>query len=313
MKVALQMDPIEGIRIGSDSTHIIGMEAQRRGYELYYYVPGALSYQDGKVFAKGHRITLDEDPHHYYDIAPVETIDLTKMDVVFLRQDPPFDMAYITSTYLLDQLPESVLVVNNPTSVRHCAEKIFPLDFKQFMPPTLITNDVATIEAFFEKHQDIIIKPVYGNGGLGVIRITDTHNLGGLMDVYRMSSKLPVIAQKFIPEVKRGDKRIIFMDGVALGGFLRVADKGFRSNLVLGGKAVFEELSKKEKEICDALGPILKKKGLLFVGIDVIHGYLTEINVTSPTGIAALNPHIPVPAEAVLWDHIEKMKKGKKK
>lgn len=313
MRVAIQMDPIETIRIGSDSSHIIGVEAQKRGYEVYYYNPSDLSYEDGTVFAMGHRVSLYDDPHHYYELAPRECINLNEVDVIFIRQDPPFNMAYITSTYLLDRLPESVLVVNNPTSIRRCAEKMFPLDFRKFMPPTLITTNVEAIEAFFEKHKEIIIKPIYGHGGSGVIRIRDVSNLGGLMDVYRMSSPLPVIAQKFIPEVERGDKRIILVDGECIGGFLRVAEKGFRSNLVLGGKAVYEELNKREKEICKALGPELKKRGLLFVGIDVIAGYLTEINVTSPTGLGSLNPHIPIPGESILWDHIEKIKKNKKK
>lgn len=313
MRIALQMDPIEGIRVGSDSSHIMGVEACKRGYEVYYYQPGDLSYEDGKVFAMGHRISLFADPLHYYELAPRERIDLGKMDVILLRQDPPFNMAYITSTYLLDRLPDSVLVINNPTSVRHCAEKMFPLDFRQFMPPTLITKDVAAMEAFLEKHKEIIIKPIYGHGGSGVMLIHDASNLGGLMDVYRMSAPLPVIAQKYIPEVKKGDKRIIFVDGKPIGGFLRVADRGFRSNLVLGGKAVYDELTKREKEICKTLGPELKKRGLLLVGIDVIAGYLTEINVTSPTGLGALNPHIPVSGESILWDHVEKMKAAKKK
>lgn len=307
LKTAIQMDPISGIDIAGDSSFALLLEAQARGHEIFYFEPNALAAQDGKLFARGQTLTVRDEPGNHFTLSDARREDLGSMDVLHMRQDPPFDMNYITATHLLEQIHPKTLVVNNPAEVRNAPEKIFILDFPQFMPPTLITKDPDEIKAFRREHGDIILKPLYGNGGAGVFRLPeDDQNLNSLLEMFESAFREAFIAQKYLPDVRKGDKRIILVDGVAAGAINRVPAEGeSRSNMHVGGRAEPIGMTKREHEICEVLGPELKKRGLIFVGIDVIGDYLTEINVTSPTGIREVKKFGGEDIAALVWDAIE--------
>lgn len=307
-QVAFQMDPMEGLNIDGDSTFVLMLEAQARGYSLWHYLAEDLSYRDGVVFAHARRVEVRrEKDNHFSFLSEPTKLNLKDVDVVWMRQDPPFDMSYISATHLLDLVADETLVMNNPTEVRNAPEKLFVTQFKDLMPPTLITRREDEVKAFRADHGEIIVKPLYGNGGAGVFHLkADDSNLGSLMEMFLESSREPVMVQKFLPEVRQGDKRIILIDGEAVGAINRVPAAGeVRSNLVAGGQAVRSDLTEREKEICAAIGPDLKKRGLTFVGIDVIGDWLTEINVTSPTGLQAVNQFDGTRLEAQIWDAVE--------
>jgi glutathione synthase len=307
LEIAVQMDPLERINFAGDSTFALMLEAKKRGHRLWFYTPDQLSLEGGRLFARAHHIDVFDDPARYYSLGEATEIALIEMDVVLLRQDPPFDLAYITSTHFLERIQSKVLVVNDPGHVRNAPEKIFVMDFVDLMPPTLITRDRAAIERFRAQHGDIVMKPLYGHGGAAVFKVTPRDpNFGSLFDMFQTTFREPWVVQQFLPEVANGDKRIILIDGVALGAINRVpAEDDIRSNMVRGGAAAATELDAREQEICARLGPQLKRRGLIFVGIDVIDGRLTEINVTSPTGLRALK-RVGGPDLAVsLFDAIE--------
>lgn len=308
LKIALQMDPIENVSIDADSTFRIGIEAQQRGYRLFQYTVDRLTYDDGRVWATGRPISLRRAHGNHVDFGEWERVDLRHFDVVWLRQDPPFDMAYVTSTHLLDRLKPDTLVVNDPFWVRNSPEKLMVLDFPDLTPPTLITRDVAEVRRFRELHGDIVLKPLYGNGGAGVFHLRPGDpNLSSLMEIFTVMSREPVIAQRYLPNVVKGDKRIILVDGKVVGAINRVPAEGeARSNMHVGGRPEKVGLTEREREICDRLEPVLREKGLLFTGIDVIDGWLTEINVTSPTGIQELERFDGINAAAAMWDAIER-------
>ena len=308
LQVAFQMDPLEDVNISGDSTFVLMLEAQARGHTLWHYLVEDLSYKDGSVYTSARKVSVKRElGSHFAYLSEPETVDLADLDVVWMRQDPPFDMAYITATHLLELVHPKTLVVNNPAEVRNAPEKLFVTHFKGLMPPTLITRREDEVSRFREEHGEIIVKPLYGNGGAGVFHLrADDSNLGSLMEMFLEGSREPVMVQKFLPEVRNGDKRIILIDGEAVGAINRVPAAGqVRSNLVAGGKAVQSQLTEREKEICAAIGPDLKKRGLTFVGIDVIGDWLTEINVTSPTGLQAVNQYDNVNLQAQIWDAVE--------
>ena len=308
LKVAFQMDPIERIDIRGDSTFALLLEAQWRGHDVFYYTPDNLSLRDGKLVALGHSLTVEDSPGDHYRLAHEREEDLSKFDVVHLRQDPPFDMAYITTTHLLERIHPKTLVVNNPAAVRNAPEKVFVLDFLDLMPPTLVTRSAEEIRAFREKHKDIVVKPLYGNGGAAIFRImpNDT-NLNSLIELMGLTFREPIMVQRYVPQVAKGDKRIILVDGEVAGAINRVPPPGeTRSNLHIGGKAEATTLTKRDKEICARLGPELKRRGLIFAGIDVIGDYLTEINVTSPTGIRQVAAFGGPDIAAMIWDVVER-------
>ena len=307
LKVAVQMDPLESVNIEGDTTFLMMLNAQERGHDLFVYTPERLAMEEGRVTARGRSVTVRAVKGDHATFGPWEVRNLSEFDVVLLRQDPPFDMAYITSTHFLDKIHPKTLVVNNPTEVRNAPEKLFVTDFPGVQPPTLITSDMEAIREFRDRHGDIVLKPLYGLGGSGVARLlADDPNLDAMMDLHRAIGREPVIAQKFLPAVVKGDKRILLVDGEAVGGINRVPKAGqIRSNLAVGGTAVAVELSERDHELCRIIGPELKRRGLMFVGIDVIGDYLTEINVTSPTGAVALKTFTGIDATAILWDRIE--------
>lgn len=307
LKTAIQMDPISGIDIAGDSSFAILLEAQARGHEIFYFEPNALATQDGKVFARGQSLTVRDEPGNHFTLSDARREDLGSLDVLHMRQDPPFDMNYITATHMLEQIHPQTLVANNPAEVRNAPEKIFILDFPEFMPPTLITKDPEEIKAFRKEHGDIILKPLYGNGGAGVFRLPEKdQNLNSLLEMFDSAFREAFIAQQYLPDVRKGDKRIILVDGVPAGAINRVPAEGeSRSNMHVGGRAEPIGMTKREHEICEALGPELKKRGLIFVGIDVIGDYLTEINVTSPTGIREVKKFGGEDIAALVWDAIE--------
>ena len=307
MKVAIQMDPIGPIDINADSTFRIAEEAQARGAKLFYYTPDRLAWQNGKVTARGWPLTLRRELGNHFTLGEEVTVDLADYDVVWLRQDPPFDMGYITTTHLLERLVPDALVVNDPFWVRNYPEKLLVLQFPDLTPPTTIARDLATIRAFREEHGDIILKPLYGNGGAGVFRLMpDDRNLVSLYELFTGMNREPLIAQKFVPDVSNGDKRVILVDGKPIGAINRVPPIGeTRSNLHIGGTAEKIGLTERDLEICAAIGPLLKEKDQIFVGIDVIGDYLTEINVTSPTGIQELERFDGINAAGAIWDAIE--------
>jgi len=307
LKVAFQMDPIGDVNIDADSSFRIALEAQQRGHELFYYGPDMLAYDEGRVTARGHRMTLRREKGNHVDLGPVETVDLADWDVVWLRQDPPFDMGYITTTHILDRLKGQTLVVNDPFWVRNYPEKLLVLDFPALTPPTTIARDLDTIKAFKTKHGDIILKPLYGNGGAGVFRLDQNdRNLSSLHELFTGFSREPLIVQKFLPDVSNGDKRVILVDGEPVGAINRVPAKGeTRSNMHVGGRPEKIGLTQRDLEICAAIGPLLKEKGQVFVGIDVIGDYLTEINVTSPTGIQELERFDGTNVAEKIWQAIE--------
>ena len=306
--VAVQMDPMESIAIAGDSTFALMLSAQARGHRLFHYSAEALSYEDGKVRALGRPVTVRREQGNHFTAGDPVTLDLAAdVDVILMRQDPPFDIGYITATYLLERIAGETLVVNDPRSVRDAPEKLFVLDFARFMPPTLITRSLDELKAFHATHGEIVIKPLHGNAGAAVFRIgRDGSNLAALAELFGTVWREPYIAQAFLPAVSQGDKRIILVDGKVAGAINRRPGKGeIRSNLAAGGTAEATELSAREQEICAALGPELSKRGLLFVGIDVIGGMLTEINVTSPTGILAIDRFNGSDTPALIWDAIE--------
>ena len=305
--VAIQMDPIHSIDIKGDSSLMLALETQRRGHELFHYLPSGLSLKDGKVIARGHPLTVRYEKGNHYTMGDEQLIDLTEAAVVLMRQDPPFDMSYITATHILDHIHPKTLVVNDPSSVRNAPEKLFVTHFPGVMPPTLISTDRREIMAFRAEHKDIIVKPLFGNGGAGVFHIKpDDENLTSLLELFTQMFREPVIIQKYLPEVRQGDKRIILVDGVAVGGINRVPAAGeARANMHVGGQAMKTLLTPREREICEIIGPTLREQGLIFVGIDVIGDYMTEINVTSPTGIQEMNRFDGSQIERLIWDAIE--------
>ncbi|MCG7493692.1 glutathione synthase [Thalassobius sp. Cn5-15] len=307
MKIAFQMDPIGPIDINADSTFRIALEAQARGHELFYYTPEQLFYQEGRVMARGWPLTVQRVEGDHYALGDQQAVDLSTFDVVWLRQDPPFDMFYITTTHLLDRIHPDTLVVNDPFWVRNYPEKLLVLDFPDLTPPTAIARDLETIRAFKEKHGDIILKPLYGNGGAGVFRLTaEDRNLTSLHELFTSVSREPLIVQKFLPDVSNGDKRVILVDGEPVGAINRVPLAGeTRSNMHAGGRPEKVGLTARDLEICERIGPLLREKGQIFVGIDVIGDYLTEINVTSPTGIQELEHFDGTNTAAKIWDAIE--------
>ena len=307
LAVAFQMDPIEGIDIEADSTFALALEATRRGHGLYHYLPRDLAYDRGRILAKVRPLQVRREPGNHATLGRMETLDLRTLDVVLMRQDPPFDMAYIGATHLLERIHPGTLVVNDPVSVRNAPEKLFVTQFPDLMPPTLITYDADQIKAFRREYRDIIIKPLYGNGGAGVFHVSPEYdNLTSLLELFDQAIDEPLMVQQYLPEVRSGDKRIILIDGEPAGALNRVPAEGeARANLHVGGRAERSTLSRREQEICEAIGPVLCEQGLIFVGIDVIGNWLTEINVTSPTGLQEIDRFDEVCLEARIWDVIE--------
>jgi glutathione synthase len=307
LKVALQMDPIRSVNINTDSTFRIALEAQSRGHSLFFYTPDKLAFVEGRVLARGSSIELRRESGNHVSFGSEFEADLSEFDVVWLRQDPPFDMGYITTTHLLDLVHPRTLVVNDPFWVRNCPEKLLVLQFPGLIPPTAIARDLATIRAFKAKHGDIILKPLYGNGGAGVFRLDpNDRNLSSLYELFTSMSREPLIVQKFLPDVARGDKRIILVDGEPVGAINRVPQAGeTRSNMHVGGRPEKIGLTARDLEICAAVGPVLREKGQVFVGIDVIGDYLTEINVTSPTGIQEFERFDGTNTAERIWQVIE--------
>jgi glutathione synthase len=310
--VGVQMDPIDAIDIDADSTFAMALEAQNRGHELFYYLPGDLGMRDRRVFAHGHALTLARKKGAHFEIGARETRDLAHLDVILLRQDPPFHMGYITTTHLLDRVHPDTLVVNDPTWVRNYPEKILVTEFTDLTPATLITRNLDDIRAFGQEHKGMILKPLYGNGGAGVFKLdADLKNLTSLHEMFVERSAEPLIAQAFLPDVTKGDKRVILVDGEPVGAINRVPAKGeTRSNMHVGGRPEKVALTDRDREICARIGPLLREKGQIFVGIDVIGDYLTEINVTSPTGIQELSRFDGIDVPGMIWDAIERRLQG---
>ncbi len=311
LSVAIQMDPIEKIDIAGDSTFALALEAQSRGHTLVYYGPRDLTFREGRVTARVRPLSVRAVKGDHFTLGEARVFDLSQADVVLMRQDPPFDMAYITASHVLEHIHPKTLVVNDPGQVRNAPEKIFVTQFRDLMPPTLITSDRLEINEFRAQHKDIILKPLYGNGGAGVFRVKpDDENLGALLEMFTQFYREPVIVQRYLPDVRRGDKRIILVDGEFAGAINRVPAIGeARSNMHVGGRPEATTLTKREQEICAALGPELKQRGLIFTGIDVIGGHLTEINVTSPTGILEVRRFGGPDIAKLIWDAIERRKK----
>lgn len=307
LKVSLQMDPIGSVNIQGDSTFRIALEAQARGHSLFHYTPDRLAYVEGRVLARGWPVELRHEIGNHVTFGPETEIDLADMDVVWLRQDPPFDMGYITTTHLLDLIHPRTLVVNDPFWVRNSPEKLLVLRFPTLTPPTAIARDLVTIRAFKARHGDVILKPLYGNGGAGVFRLDiNDRNLASLHELFMGINREPLIVQKFLPAVKHGDKRIILVDGAPVGAINRVPQAGeTRSNMHAGGRPEKVGLTERDMEICRTIGPVLREKGQVFVGIDVIGDWLTEINVTSPTGLQELERFDGTNAAARIWEVIE--------
>jgi glutathione synthase len=312
LKVALQMDPIGAVNINADSTFRIALEAQARGHSLFFYTPDRLAFVEGRVMARGWPIELRQEVGNHVSYGDEIEVDLAGFDVVWLRQDPPFDMGYITSTHLLDMIHPNTLVVNDPFWVRNFPEKLLVLRFEDLTPPTAIARDLQTIRAFKARHGDIILKPLYGNGGAGVFRLDpNDRNLSSLHELFTSMSREPMIVQKFLPDVAKGDKRIILVDGEPVGAINRVPQAGeTRSNMHVGGRPEKIGLTDRDLQICTAIGPVLREKGQVFVGIDVIGDWLTEINVTSPTGIQELERFDGTNTAARIWEVIEAKRAG---
>ena len=307
LRVAVQMDPIASINIDGDSTFALMLEAQARGHALWHYHVRDLALAGGRVLAHAQPVEVRRVKGDHFTLgAPVE-LDLSQVDVVLMRQDPPFDMAYITATHILEHIHPKTLVVNDPASVRNAPEKLFVTHFPELMPETLISADIRQIRRFREKHANIILKPLFGNGGAGVFHVKpEDPNLNALLEMFTERSREPLVVQRYVPDVRKGDKRIILVEGVAMGAINRVPAAGeARSNMHVGGRPEPTTLTDREREICDAIGPELRKRGLIFVGIDVIGGYLTEINVTSPTGLQEIARFDGIHLERAIWDAIE--------
>lgn len=307
LKVAIQMDPIGPININADSTFRIAEEAQARGHSLFYYTPDKLAYQEGKVIARGWPLTVQRVEGNHFTLGEEQEVDLSTFDVVWLRQDPPFDMGYITTTHILDMIHPKTLVVNDPFWVRNYPEKLLVLNFPDLTPPTMIARDLETLKSFRAKHGDVILKPLYGNGGAGVFKLSKGDgNLASLHELFSGINREPLIMQKFLPDVAKGDKRVILVDGEPVGAINRVPAEGeTRSNMHVGGRPEKVALTDRDREICAAIGPLLREKGQVFVGIDVIGNWLTEINVTSPTGIQELERFDGNNIAEKIWEAIE--------
>jgi glutathione synthase len=311
LKIAIQMDPIEAVNIESDTTWLMMMTAQDRGHRQWVYDFRTLALEEGRLFCRARPVTLRQAAGDHVDFGDEVRLDLgTDVDVILMRQDPPFDMAYVTATYLLETVHPATLVVNDPVEVRSAPEKLLVTRFPGLTPPTLISSDPVALVAFHEKHGDVVLKPLHGAAGSGVVRLkAGDPNLEALIEIHATGSRDPLVIQKFIPAVEKGDKRIILIDGEPVGAINRIPAKGqVRSNLRVGGTAAPVELTARDREICAAIGPELKRRGLLFVGIDVIGDYLTEINVTSPTGAVALKAFTGIDAADILWERIEKLR-----
>jgi glutathione synthase len=310
LTVAVQMDPLDQINIAGDSTFALMLSAQARGHRLFHYDATALNWSDGRLWAKAHPVTVQRvEGDHFHAGAPV-SLDLgADVDVVLMRQDPPFDLGYITATHLLERVADRTLVVNDPVSVRNAPEKMFVLDYARFMPPTLVTRSLDEARAFLKQHGEIVVKPLHGNGGKAIFHVRSAgENLSALMEVFNQTWREPHMVQAFLPDVAKGDKRIVLVDGEVAGAINRLPGEGeIRSNLAVGGSAQKTELTPREREICEALGPELKRRGLIFVGIDVIGGeWLTEINLTSPTGIVAIEKFDGTDVAGLIWDAIDR-------
>ncbi|MEL7487483.1 MAG: glutathione synthase [Pseudomonadota bacterium] len=308
LKIAIQMDPIETVDVHADTTFDMALEAFARSHEIWVYDPRALRLWDGRVSASARRVeSLKREQGEHATLQDAETLDLHDVDVVLIRQDPPFDMAYITAAQILERLQPDVLVLNDPRAIRDAPEKLFVTDFADLTPPTLITSDADAMRAFRDEHGDVIVKPLYGNGGAGVFKIArDDGNFSALIELFETAYREPSIIQKFLPAVTAGDKRIILLDGEAVGAINRVPAKGeTRSNMHAGGRAEAVEMSARDQEICDRIGPVLSERGLIFAGIDVIGDYLTEINVTSPTGVQEVRRFGGADISALLWDWVD--------
>ena len=310
LTVAVQMDPLENINIAGDSSFALMLSAQERGHRVFHYAPEALNYRDGRVWTLAHPVTVRRETGNHFDFGDPVKLDLgDEADVVLMRQDPPFDLGYITATHLLERIAHKTLVVNDPASVRNAPEKVFVLDYARFMPPTLITRSLEEAKLFLAEHGSIVVKPLHGNGGKAIFKIdSDGANLSSLIEVFNTAYREPHMVQAFLPGVARGDKRIVLVDAEIAGAINRIPGEGeIRSNLAVGGSAVKTGLTAREIEICEALGPELRKRGLIFVGIDVIGGeWLTEINVTSPTGIVAIDKFNGTDTAGMIWDAIER-------
>ena len=308
LKVAIQMDPIGSIDIDADSTFRLAVEAQARGHSLFYYHVEDLVWRQGRVTATGHDLEVRRTRGDHFTLGERRSVDLADWDVVLLRQDPPFDMSYITNTHLLEHIHPGTLVVNDPFWVRNCPEKLLVLEFIDLMPPTMVARSLQAIRDFRDEHGDIIVKPLYGNGGAGIFKLTNSDsNLASLHEMFTQISREPMMVQKFVPEVSAGDKRVIIIDGEVVGAINRVPQPGeTRSNMHVGGRPEKIALSDRDREICERLGPVLKERGLIFTGIDVIGRSLTEINVTSPTGIQELERFDGVNVAGLIWDAIER-------
>ncbi len=312
VQVAIQMDPIAHIDIAGDSTFVLALEAQARGYALWHYLPHHLSLENGAVVAQAQPLTVRRESGNHFTLGPEQRIALADMDVVLMRQDPPFDMAYITATYLLETLGPRPLVVNDPLHVRNAPEKLFATRYPDLMPPTLVSSDRAALHAFRAQYQDIILKPLYGNGGAGIFHIRpDDDNFNVVLETFTQLYREPLVAQQYLPAVRQGDKRIILVEGAPIGAINRVPAEGeARSNMHVGGRAMAADLTARDREICARIGPALRERGLLFAGIDVIGPYLTEINVTSPTGLQELARFTGGRPEAQVWDAIDARRKS---
>ncbi len=307
LKTGVQMDPIERINISGDSTFALLLEAQKRQHSIFYYIPDKLFMRDGRVFAEGHELRVDDVHGAHFELGAAQTLALEELDAVHLRQDPPFDMAYVTTTHILDHIHPKTLVVNDPASVRNAPEKLFVTEFPELMPPTLIARSLDQLKQFRAEFGDIIVKPLYGNGGAAVFRLSpEDTNAGSLVELFQTVFREPFVVQRYLPEVRQGDKRIILVDGKPVGAINRVpAADETRSNMHVGGRPEAAGLTHREREICDAIGPELRRRGLIFVGIDVIGDFLTEINVTSPTGIREVKRFGGPDIAALIWDVVE--------
>ena len=308
LSVAVQMDPVEAIDIDADTTFVLALEAQERGHVVYFYLPRDLVFREGKVQAYARPMHLRRNHGDHVTLGNVALMDLSEMDVILMRQDPPFDMSYITATHMLEKIHPKTLVVNDPFEVRNAPEKIFVTKFEGVMPPTMIASSAEAIRDFREEYEDIIVKPLYGNGGAGVFHLSPgDENLSALLEMFTQMYREPVIVQKYVPEVREGDKRIILIDGKPVGAINRIPAAGeSRSNMHVGGRPVASTLTPREREICSTIGPELARRGMILVGIDVIGDWLTEINVTSPTGLQEINRYDGVKLESLFWDAVEK-------
>lgn len=312
LKVAIQMDHISTISIAGDTTFALALEAQRRGHELWHYTPDRLSQRADRAFARLEPLSVHDEPGNHFTLGPATVTDLSEMDVVLLRQDPPFDMHYITTTHILERIHPATLVVNDPVWVRNNPEKIFVTEFPDLMPDTLITRDPKEVDAFRAEHGDIIVKPLYGNGGAGIFHLHEAdRNLAALLELFMQMFREPFIVQRYLKEVRGGDKRIILIEGEPVGAINRVpAEHDSRSNMHVGGRAEPTEITEREREICARIGPALRERGFVLVGIDVIGGYLTEINVTSPTGVREVKKFGGADIAALFWDAVETRRAG---